>query len=306
MKIEVANNREDKQTNFHFDNIYLRNPKRYESIILYQIGDLSCKAGYIVGEHKQYCYEISYIVSGRGFYYMNGQSYPVQEGDIIVNVPGGLHDCRADDVAPFRYFYLGFDFINNSGEQSPFTHIRKMLNQIPNPITTNKVGIDTPFVNIFKELLDLNNYSAFMVEAYLRQIIVLAYRSFYSNWATEYAPVMRGDDSESKQTVYEVINYIDLNLHQIAELTEIADKLHYSYPHLSHLFSKEVGLTIKDYYNLKRFEKAVEWLKSGELKVTQIAEKLHYQSIHTFSKAFRKNFGIAPTEFQALYKQKYD
>jgi AraC-like DNA-binding protein len=144
----------------------------------------------------------------------------------------------------------------------------------------------------------LKNYSALMIEMYLREIIVLAYRNFYDSWTIEYVPCIKGEDP--KQTVYEVINYIDINLLQITELTQIADKLHYSYSYLSHIFTKEVGLTIKEYYNRKRFEKAVEWLKNGEMNVTLIAERLQYQSIHTFSKAFRKNFGISPTEYQTL------
>lgn len=298
MKIERTNEPFDKQINFHFDNIYFHSPQMYSSIVLYQIGDLSCKGGYVVGEHKQFCYEISYIVSGKGFFYIDENCYPVQEGDIILNVPGELHDCIADDFEPFRYFYVGFNIVNSIDKQNPLTHIKKMFNQTLRSVVPNKFGIDVPFVCIFNELINLKNYSALMIETYLRQIIVLAYRSFNDSWDIEYEPFIKGD--EPKQTVYEVINYIDVNLHQITELTQIADELHYSYSYLSHIFSKEVGLTIKNYYNRKRFEKAVEWLKTGELNVTQIADKLQYQSIHTFSKAFRKNFGISPTLYQTL------
>ena len=35
-------------------------------------------------------------------------------------------------------------------------------------------------------------------------------------------------------------------------------------------------------------------------KISQISEKLGYVSIHTFSKAFRKTYGISPSEYQRL------
>lgn len=289
-----------KDTNFHFDNSYFNDPQLFDSILLYQIGDLSCKGGYVVPEHEQLCYEISYIVSGGGLFMNKYNSYPVQEGDIILNVPGELHSCRADVDHPFRYFYVGFHFANGADEQNSFSHIKKMFDLVQQSVVSNKLNIDAPFVSIFNELISLEKYSTHMIEMYLQQIVVLAYRSFSDNWSTKYKPGIKGN--EVKQIVYKVINYIDSNLYQMKALTEIAEELHYSYSYLSSIFAKNVGLTIKDYYNRKRFEKAVEWLKSRELNVTQVAEKLQYQSIHTFSKAFRQNFGVSPTEYQTLLR----
>ena len=51
---------------FHFDNNYWENPKQFDVISLYQIGDLSCRNGYEVGPHIQPCFEITYILSGKG------------------------------------------------------------------------------------------------------------------------------------------------------------------------------------------------------------------------------------------------
>ena len=53
---------------FHFDNLYFLNPKQYEQFTLYQIGDLSCDSGYVLQEHTQVCYEITYIMSVRGWF----------------------------------------------------------------------------------------------------------------------------------------------------------------------------------------------------------------------------------------------
>lgn len=217
---------------------------------------------------------------------------------MILNVPGQLHDCVADPADPFRYFYMGFDFLDEDDEPYSLAHIQKMFDQTKFPVIPDKCNIDVPFVSIFKEILHLKRDSWFMIAMYLRQIIILAHRNFHENWTVAYWPDLNMD--EPRRKVYEVINYIDAHLHQITELARIADELHYSYTYLSHLFSKEIGCTIQEYYNRRRFEKAVEWLKSGELNITQIAEKLRYRSIHSFSKAFRKHYGFSPTEYQSL------
>ena len=292
-----------KNTNFHFDNSYFNEPQLYDSIMLYQIGDLSCKGGYVIPEHKQLCYEISYIVSGTGIFMNKDSSCRVKEGDIILNVPGELHGGQADDADPFRYFYVGFNFVNGADEQTSFSHIKKLFDQLQQSVVSNKQNIEAPFIQIFNELINLEKYSAYMIEMYLHQIVVLAYRSFSENWLTKYRPGLGKQDSETKQIVYNVVNYIDTNIYRIKALSDIADELHYSYSYLSSIFAKEIGLTMKEYYNRKRFEKAIEWLKSGELNVTQVAEKLQYQSIHAFSKAFRQNFGVSPTGYQTLLEK---
>ncbi|GGD75669.1 helix-turn-helix transcriptional regulator [Paenibacillus nasutitermitis] len=289
----------DKQKKFHYDHIYFNDPQVFESILLLQIGDLSCDGGYVIGEHVQFCYEISYIVSGKGVFYRDGIAFPVKAGDVMINLPGERHDGKADPIEPFRYFYVGFNFTESMDGPKSLVHIKKMFDRIQHPVMEDDFGIHGAFVSIFNELINLNSYSSLMIETNLYQIVVMAYRNFFESRKTDYSPQNKTD--ESKKIVYEVIHFIDYNLHKISELTQIAVELHYSYSYISHLFSKEVGLTIKEYYNRKRFEKAVEWLKTSDMNITQIAEKLHYQSIHTFSKAFSKNFGISPSEYQSLY-----
>lgn len=286
---------------FHFDNTYMENPQLFDQIVLYQIGDLSCEGGYVIGEHKQFCYEISYIVSGEGQFFTNGKSYFVRKGDVYLSLPEEVHKGVADKIDPFRYFYVGFTFEDCQLEQNPFYHIRKMFDQVKKPVLPDKFNIKAPFINIFNEIINVKSYSSLMMKTYLHQIVVLAYRNYFESWEKEYAP--KSDTEKSKQIVYEVINHIDVNLCKITDLSAIAVELGYNYSYISRIFTHETGLSIQEYYNKKRFEKAVDLLKKSELSITQIAEDMQYQSIHSFSKAFRKNFGISPTEYQILYKK---
>jgi len=291
----------DFKKKFHFDNVYIENPRLYEDIILYQIGDLSCESGYEIGEHEQFCYEISFIVSGKGFFYTNGKAYQVKKGDIYLNKPGEIHNGIADKIDPFRFFYLGFIFKDQKDGVNSLAHIQKMFEQVKKPVLSDRFNIQTPFLNIFSEIINAGNFTDLMIKTYLHQIVVLAFRNFFEKWEKQYTP--HGDGQKSKQIVYEVINYIDTHLFTITDLSKIAAELGYSYSYLSRIFSNETGLSIKDYYQKKRFEKAAELLKNSGLSITRIAEDLQYQSIHSFSKAFRKNFGISPTVYQDLCKK---
>lgn len=284
----------------HFDNAYFSAPSIYENIVLYQIGDLACEGGYRVGEHQQECYEISYVVSGKGAFYTNGVKYTVKKGDIFFSRPGEVHDCVADKIDPFRYFYIGYLFKPSENSQYTMELENKMLEKVKHPVLQDKFHIDVPFINIFKEIIHTNSFMDIMIKTYLHQIIIIAYRNFFERWEREYKP-----DSEQKgcELVYDVINYIDTHIKDITNLTDVAHVLGYSYSHLSHVFTQETGISIKEYYQKKRFEEAVDMLKDSNLNITQIAGELGYKSIHTFSRAFRQNFGMSPTAYQELYSK---
>ncbi|WP_409345597.1 helix-turn-helix domain-containing protein [Paenibacillus sp. MBLB4367] len=293
-------NARNSGTKFHFDNKYYNDPRKYDAILLYQVGDLSGETGFSIGNHFQFCYEISYIASGSGYYYSNDKRYPVKAGDVYISLPGERHDGQADAVDPFRYYYIGFGFDTSKSEYGSLIHVQRMFDQVQIPVTADKFGIEAPFLGIFNELINLKDYSDLLIKTYLLQIIFFTYRSFFDSWEKQYSRQNAADANQS--LIYEIIHYIDSNLENgtIIKLTQLEEKLGYSYSHLSHLFSQKTGFTIKQYFNRRRFEKAVEWLKDSAYSITQISEKLGYQSIHTFSKAFRKSYGVSPTDYQQL------
>ncbi|WP_158560550.1 helix-turn-helix domain-containing protein [Paenibacillus contaminans] len=287
-------------TKFHFDNVYYNDPRPYDAILLYQVGDLSTGSGFSIGGHFQFCYEITYFTSGRGHYSSDYSQYPVKAGDIYLSLPGDIHNGHADDSDPFRYYYIGFGFDDSHGGYSRFAHIQRMLDQVKFPVAADKCGLETPFLGIFNELINLKEHSDELIKTYVHQIIFFVYRSFFDSWEKQYSRQTGADANQD--VVYEIIHRIDSNLENgaIFKLSQLGEALGYSYSHLSHLFSQKTGLTIKQYFNRKRFEKAVEWLKAPDCSVTEISDKLGYQSIHTFSKAFRKSFGLSPTDYRQM------
>jgi AraC-like DNA-binding protein len=55
-----------------------------------------------------------------------------------------------------------------------------------------------------------------------------------------------------------------------------------------------MGLTIPQYLQRLRLERAAELLKAGQLNVTEVAMEVGYSSLSHFSLAFRQAFGSCP------------
>jgi len=98
-----------------------------------------------------------------------------------------------------------------------------------------------------------------------------------------------------------IAEYIENHLLEIRELSELSQTFGYSYSYLSHLFVEETGIPLRDYYSHQRRQKVLELMRSNRYTVTEIAEMMNYRSIHTFSRAFKKAFGVSPTQFIKQY-----
>lgn len=280
---------------FHFENYYPEDAPVFGKVRLIQIGDLSCDSGYIVTEHPQVCFEITYIYSGKGMFAIDGEEYPVKAGDIFLSKLGSKHYGMADEKEPYRFFYLGLEI----AEEGEMMDIIEKMNQISFPRCEDNFDMETCFVRLFNELIHLKNFSNMMISNYLEEIIISTYRSFYNNMFSIFKP--NKFKNNIQKVVYEVINYIDTNILTLKELASIADDFDYSYNYLCHIFKQEMGTSIGDYYNKKRFDVAVSWLTTTDMSVTDIADKLNYQTIHAFSRAFKKRFGMSPSQYKAIH-----
>lgn len=68
--------------------------------------------------------------------------------------------------------------------------------------------------------------------------------------------------------------------------------------HFHRVFTGMVGESVKEHIRRLRLERAAWRLKLGETPVIQIALEAGYESHAAFTRAFRSNFGLAPTEFR--------
>ncbi len=82
--------------------------------------------------------------------------------------------------------------------------------------------------------------------------------------------------------------------------TYLAEKLNYNYSYLAHLFSETEGMTIEHFIILHKIEKVKELIVYDELSLTEIAWKLHYNSMAHLSYQFKKVTGLTPSFFKSL------
>ncbi|OCA97004.1 helix-turn-helix transcriptional regulator [Clostridium beijerinckii] len=94
------------------------------------------------------------------------------------------------------------------------------------------------------------------------------------------------------------IEYIENNLNKKIQLKELADKAFLSKYHFHRVFHSVVGEPVAEYIRKKRLEKAANELLTTENKIIDIALKYQFSNQESFTKAFKKLYGIPPKEFR--------
>lgn len=282
------------QARYHFDRICneLLNP--IGPYVLYQVGDLYCNPGYQVSEHRQIVHEITYVVSGHGLARTNGLDTELRPGMVYLNSIRDIHSIETAPDRPLRIFYLGFRFAEPV-ESAAANQLKAFFERPPSRLRDNAHGLHQAFVGLFSQLIQQDLFSDLLMESYMNQIVIGVYRLFHQRAPYTYS-VNQGRGMD-EHLVYDVVNYLDAHAGKIDRLTQLGDEFGYSYDYLSQRFSQVTGRSLKAYATSRRFEKAKEYLSQG-MGVTEVSELVGYKSIHSFSNAFKKAFGISPMEFQ--------
>lgn len=77
-------------------------------------------------------------------------------------------------------------------------------------------------------------------------------------------------------------------------MRELAEYSGYSQRYLNRLFSQRMGMGMSICIRLRKLASASEELIHSNKTIAEIAERYHYESQHTFTRAFRRRYGVPP------------
>lgn len=85
-------------------------------------------------------------------------------------------------------------------------------------------------------------------------------------------------------------------------LDTVANFVGWNAAYLSMQFKKSAGIGFSEYLTFLRIEKAKQMIKETDTPITQIAEAVGYFDYRYFSRIFKKNIGLKPSEYRKLYQ----
>ena len=82
----------------------------------------------------------------------------------------------------------------------------------------------------------------------------------------------------------------------------VTKELGYTRQYVSGRFHRLTGRLLSHFLKEKRLEKAARLLKSGNMRVSQIARRCGFDSENYFRQQFRERYGMSPRQFRTTGK----
>ncbi|MFZ3172436.1 MAG: PocR ligand-binding domain-containing protein [Carboxydocellales bacterium] len=148
--------------------------------------------------------------------------------------------------------------------------------------TEQALGINTEFVqdvNRFNSIEEIDLAAVKALERYLQA-------------------VQRNKSVKNHQIIQGIKEFIRKNYNKSLTLEDIAASVYLSPYYVSRIFKEEQAATVMDYLTQVRLEEAKKLLRNPRYQIDEVAEKLGYNDASYFSKVFRRNVGMSPTQFR--------
>ena len=281
---------EDGERLFHFNMVWGDRMKS-DFLRVWQVCETALLPETEVREHVQICSEITCIVSGTGEITTNDTVFPVKAGDIHVIAKGDRHRVTASSGEKLHYICVGFNF---EGIPEEYAEVCAFYGSSPAALAACTNDVRMLLDMLIGEFYAPEEEQQRAVADLLRLILIKVRRCFFH---ISGKAVRGGQTAGRHNTVYKVIKYIDSNIYTVRSVGEIAEKLFYTESYLSTVFRRKMGITLQTYIREKKLETAKILLEYGSLSISEVAELLHFDSVQSLTRGFKKLYGITPYQY---------
>lgn len=262
-----------------------------------------------LGEQVDDMDEISQSYKGA----LQALSYRLIEGN---NKILWIRDLEPDRLDLFAYADLEGDFINlirqcdHEGIKSTIHREFALLQEKRISVTNLKNFVMDMVVSIYKLLRQYKLDHKWFVEH--RNLYETVYGIDDFKELIKLVEMLALDTSELikatrknniKELIDKAVDYLNANYKDSSlSLDFVADYLHISSEYLSRQFKKEMDTTFIQYLMTLRLEAAKRLIEDSNLKNFEVADVVGYSEANYFSYAFKKFYGISPSNYRKSIK----
>lgn len=239
-------------------------------------------------------YGIFYLAEGKMKFGIAGDDYEISAGDIIFVEPNTpYYAVYTDNHDRFHYYSIIFHAELLGGEDDP---CRKFLEECR--INRFLVLSDELLSNMPKMRqweLEKNFGNEILIKSALLDIFTHIIKTGQYIRISELFDVNKKNVPEA---VNLVIKYIEEHYKDRISLENLLEQIPYSKSHLLRIFKIHTGMSIVDYINKFRIEKACLELIYSNKSATEIALNNGFNTTQYFTKIFRRYIGCTPVVYR--------
>jgi transcriptional regulator GlxA family with amidase domain len=111
------------------------------------------------------------------------------------------------------------------------------------------------------------------------------------------------NDKTNREFIQTLMRHMETSYYEPIDLTALSNRVHLNSSYLVRAFKHETGVTPMQYLNKLRLSAAISYLVNTEMGVQQIAEATGFNSIHYFSRLFKRKYGMSPQQWRLAQRK---
>lgn len=230
-------------------------------------------------------------------------THRLKKGSIIFHKPGQFHSVATDGVIAPNLVVVSFvchspaisffeDKILPLGETERHL-LAAVLAEAGDAFLT---PLDNPYTRQLSCNPDRRPGSEQMIQLSLEHFLISLYRKSCqppADTRLDKSVKLKRDD----ETFRHILTYMENRLTETLTLEQICHDNLIGVSQLQNLFRSKCGGGIIEYFTRMKITRAKELIREKNMNFTQIADFLGYNSIHYFSRQFKKITGMTPSEY---------
>lgn len=269
------------------------NVTRIVTILFYDLAP----SFYTEGETHDF-WEMVYVDRGEITAIADGNETRLRQGEVIFHRPGEFHAHKCDGTHSASVFIMTFDC-----RSAAMKHFCGKTAKIP-----------AELASLMKRLIDECTYSFSvgnyplkklesapiggqqLVRIYLEALLIGLVRSVGKKSASGTLTASR--TSGDNTLVDGICDYLASHVYERVTLDALSEEFHFGKSHLCDVFKKVKGDTIVQYHLKLKISEAKRLLREESLTVSEVSERLGFESPAYFSRVFRRLAGTSPRAFR--------
>ncbi len=239
--------------------------------------------------YHEFC-KLLLLVSGSGGYWVAGQRYALQPGDIILVGSHVVHRPEFEAGAPYErvIVYISPDFLRRSS--TPDCDLLDCF--AAGPVLRSeksRLGLFQLAGQLEQELSGTEQGRVILSNGHLLRLLVEILREQSRSTVPEPTGITPTD-----RRVQQILAYIDAHLEEDLTVESIAEQFYLSKFHMMRLFRSGTGSSILGYITHRRLMAARD-LIAGGVPATESCFRVGFGSYSSFTRSYGKYFGTTPT-----------
>jgi len=247
-------------------------------------------------------YELIFVNSGR--LYISSEDYNgyLEKNQLVIHRENSAHALRSTQENEPTVIIIGFECnsrLIDRFSSEPITLGDSLIKKLEEIVKEGRNVFMPPYNIPVYDMKKKRNQlfgSEQMLRLMLEYFLIKLIREYDCNESLE-------DSVDAPALINEIIKYVNDNYLEKITIDELAFLFKTNRATLCKEFKRATGKTLVEFINEKKFERAKRKIVSTQDTFTKIAEDLNFESIHYFTRFFKKMSGETPKSYRKTHAE---